>query len=230
MFARPSMKTVALGAAALSTAALLLAPATASAQAYSYQGDTRAYAYGQSYGQPYGDSRYNAPSSYGYQDRGYADNYCRTDRGGRQAAGVAIGATIGAVAGSQVAARGRRTEGSILGGVLGAIVGAGVSGSARDGYATRDGYSTRDCGPSGYDYRYDQSGYGYQTDRYDDRSSGYDRSSYGYQTDRYDDRYDDRSRAYQGADSYGCRTVAVRVRDGYGRLVTRYEQSCPNRY
>ncbi|MDO9588269.1 MAG: hypothetical protein Q8R45_04655 [Brevundimonas sp.] len=218
MLARFSMKTAAAGAA-LAAAGLLLAPATASAQAYGYQNTP------QTYGQPYGGDRYNAPSNYGYQDRGYADGACRTDRGGRQAAGVAIGATLGAVAGSQVAARGRRTEGSILGGVLGAIVGAGVSGSS-----ARDGYSTRDCGPNGYDYRYDQSGYGYQTDRYDDRSTGYDRGGYGYQTDHYDDRYGDRSRSYQGADSYGCRTVAVRVRDRYGRYVTRYEQSCPNRY
>jgi len=212
MFVRNSMKSVAAAGAALAAAGMLLAPGAASAQSYGY---------GQS---SYGQDRYASQSQYGYQDGGHAYDACRPDRGGRQASGAAIGATLGAVAGSQVAARGRRTEGSILGGVLGAIVGASVSGQARE------------CAPSGYDYRYDQGGYGYQ-------NQGYSQGGYGYQSDRYDnrnvgydryddryDRYDDRSHGYQRADSYGCRLVSVQTRDRYGRVSTRSRQSCPNRY
>lgn len=214
MFVRFSMKSASAAGAAIAAAGMLLAPATASAQSYGYgqpYGASQPYSSGQTYGQ----NRYDDRSGYGYQDRGYADQYCRNDRSNRQGAGAAIGATLGAVAGSQMASRGRRTEGSILGGVLGAVVGASVASSARD------------CGPSAYDYRYDQSGYGYQAAPYDDRYSGYDRYD---DRSRYDDRYDDRNRGYQGADSYGCRTVSTQIRDRYGRVTTRYEQSCPNRY
>jgi hypothetical protein len=219
MFA--SLKT-ATAATALAAVAALLAPASASAQTYSYQGP-------QNYGNGGYDQRYDYDQSrYGYQDQTYRGGYdqCRSDRSSRQGGGLAVGATLGAVAGSQLAARGRRTEGSILGGVLGAVIGAGVGGS-----------SARDCGDNygRYDYRYDeprygQSQYGYQS---------YDR---GYETDRYDRSYQsgyEQSRYGQSYDSYGydrsgyqdgCRTVEVRSRDYNGRYVTRYEQSCPSRY
>ena len=51
MFARLPLKT-AFGAAALAAAGLMLTPATASAQAYSYQGAPQAY--GSYNSQPYG--------------------------------------------------------------------------------------------------------------------------------------------------------------------------------
>lgn len=228
MFARLTLKTA---ATALAAAGALLVPTAASAQAYSYQG-------AQNYGSGAYSPRYDYDQSrYGYQDDRYGDqrygyDSCRSDRSGRQGGGVAVGATLGAVAGSQLAARGRRTEGSILGGVLGAVVGAAVGGS-----------SARDCGDQArYDYRYDQSGYGQP--RYDDRSRYGSQApyseSYGYQS--YDRGYDrDYDRSYQsgyGQSAYGqsgysqtgCRTVEVRSRTYDGRYVTRYEQSCPDRY
>lgn len=207
MFASFSSKAVA-GAVMAATAGLLLAPATASAQTYSYQGD-RYGGYGQSYG--YNDG-YAQPDRYSPRYDSY--DYCRSDRGQRRAAGATIGAGVGAVAGSQFAARGRRTEGSILGGVLGAVVGGAVGNdSARDcdRYQDTRGYSYGNDGYGRYDSRYQDRA------RYDDR-------------DRYDDRYDDRDR-YQDrsdyrSDRYGCRTVSTQSRDWNGRVVTRYEEVC----
>ena len=224
MFARLPLKT-AFGAAALATAGLMLTPATASAQAYSYQGAPQPY--GGYSSQPYG---YDQQSAYGYtqrpdyDDRGYSQSYdrsnydCRSERRGRTGAGVAVGATFGAVVGSQLGARGRRTEGSVLGAVIGGALGAAVGNdSARncsDGYSGHVQYDDR-----GYDSRYQDSG----RYRYEDR--GY--SSQGYAT--YDDRYDDRGyQQYQSDDRYrsDCRPVAVHSRDQYGRTVTRYQQTC----
>lgn len=195
MFASVSSK-VAMGAAALSAAGMLLAPTVASAQAYSYQGDR----YGYSYDQRYQD-RYYGQDRYGYDyDRYNNPDYCRSDRNQRRAAGATIGAGVGAIAGSQLAARGRRSEGSILGGVLGAVIGGSVG---NDSAARCEDYDR-----SRYGYSYDNRGYQYDrgySDRYDDR--------YRYE------RYDDRSR-------YGCRTVETRGRDWNGRVVTRYEEVC----
>lgn len=226
MFARLPVKT-AFGAAALAAAGLLLTPAAASAQAYSYQGSPQPYGgYSQSYGYdqqaPYG---YTQRPDYGY-DRSYGQSYdrsnynCRSERRGRTGAGVAVGATFGAVLGSQLGARGRRTEGSVLGAVIGGALGAAVGNdSARncsDGYSGHVRYDDR-----GYDSRYQDSG------RY-----GYEDRGYSSQPDRgYDDRYDDRGYQYQqyrSDDRYqsDCRPVAVHSRDQYGRTVTRYQQTC----
>lgn len=219
MFARLPLKT-AFGAAALAAAGLMLTPAAASAQAYSYQGAPQAYgSYDNSYGyqQPYGYGYerqsgygYEQPSGYGYDqsrygsERAYGQDYCRSERRQRQGAGVAVGATFGAVVGSQLGARGRRTEGSVLGAVIGGALGAAVgSDSARD---CNGGY------PRQSQYGYDDRAYGDQY-RYQDRGYG------------YDDRYNDRGYQYQD-DRYDCRPVAVTTRDRYGRAVTRYQQTC----
>ena len=235
MFARLSVTT-----AAVAAAGMLLAPATASAQTYPYQGPQN-YGTG-AYGQAYDyDNRYSQNDRYDdrYRDDRYGQEYCRDNRNERQAGGAVVGGALGAIVGSQLGARGRRTEGSVLGGVLGAVVGAGVGGS-----------SAGDCGRYGSDYRYGDSrygdGYGYPTDsRYDDRSGygysqeqryGYESQAYGY--DRYGSErsgygYDRGATRYQsgyGPDSYACRTVETRSYDRSGRIVTRYEQSCPDRY
>lgn len=221
MFARLPLKT-AFGAAALAAAGLMLTPATASAQAYSYQGAPQSY--GGYSSQPYG---YDRQSEYGY-DRGYDQSYdrsgydyCRSERRNRQGAGVAVGATFGAVLGSQLGARGRRTEGSVLGAVIGGALGAAAGGD-----------SARDCNGSGHvQYGYGDSRYGDSGRyRYEDRGySSQGNSSYGYD-DRYDDRGygDDRGYQYQSDDRYqsDCRPVAVHSRDQYGRTVTRYQQTC----
>lgn len=223
MFARLSAAT-----AAFAVAGTLMVPATASAQTYSYQGPQN-YGSG-AYGQPYDyDNRYGYDDR--YRDSRYGDDACRSYRNDRQAGGAVIGATVGAVAGSQLAARGRRTEGSLLGGVLGAVVGAGVGGS-----------SARECADYGSNYRYGDSRYGddrygYQTygrsdDRYgyDDRYYGDDRYGYSQPGYGYDSRYRSSYQSGYSADRYGCRTIETRSYTRDGRLVTRYEQSCPDRY
>lgn len=235
MFARLSVTS-----AAVAAAGMLLAPAAASAQTYPYQGPQN-YGTG-AYSQPYDyDNRYPQNDRYDdrYRDDRYGQAYCRDNRNERQAGGAVVGGALGAIVGSQLGARGRRTEGSVLGGVLGAVVGAGVGGS-----------SAGDCDRYGSDYRYSDSrygdGYGYPVDsRYDDRGGygysqqqdyGYQSQAYGY--DRYESGqsgygYDRGATRYQsgyGPDSYACRTVETRSYDRSGRLITRYEQSCPDRY
>ena len=198
--------------AALASAGAMMIPASANAQSYNYVPGYGSPAYSQSYGNS------------SYDNRDY--DRCGRLGQGRTGAGLTIGAGLGAVAGSQLAARGRRTEGSILGGVLGAVIGGAVGRA-----------SNENCQSSGYDYRYDQSGYqnapaysgsydrGYQQPVYDDR----------YQDDRYsDDRYyDDRQSGYASS-GYGysqgyeqtCRTVQTTRRDSYGRLITQTRQVC----
>jgi hypothetical protein len=184
--ARPNRPLVALASAA--AAAGMLATAAAPAQAQSYDPYGRAYGYGY-------DPDYAQRS---------APGYCESDRGQRQAAGATFGAAIGAVAGSQIAARGRRTEGSVLGGVVGALIGAGVGSSSSDCRAYDDRYGYDD-GRYGYgqDYRYQQP---YRDD---------------YRRDPY---------ARSGYDAYGrddrCRTVTVQERDWRGRTVISSREVC----
>jgi len=167
------------GAAAVMTLAAVTLPGLASAQTYDYRRDNSGYGYGQSY------------------DR----DYRQCDSRDRQATGAVVGATLGAVAGSQMSARGRRTENSVLGGLIGAVIGAGVGGDSANCRGQADRYDQR-----GYDYRgYDQRAY--------DQRGGY--AYQGYERDgRYDDRrYEDRrydDRAYADACSserHGRRTV-----------------------
>lgn len=215
MTARSANKATLAIVAAVASAGALMVPASASAQSYGYVPG-------------YGSQGYSS-QSYGNPSYGYGNNNDRCSRlgQGRTGAGATVGATLGAVAGSQLAARGRRTEGSILGGVVGALIGGSVGRASND-----------DCRSSGYDYRYDQSGYqnapayssGYGQPVYDDRYRD-DR----YQNDRYrDDRgYSDRQYGYP-AQSYGynqgyevsCRTIQTTRRDSYGRVVTQTRQVC----
>lgn len=226
MFTRLPLKT-ALGAAVLAAVGLMMAPASASAQTYSYQGSPQAYG---SYNQPYGyDQRYGygQQRDYGYgqsYDRSGSD-YCRSDRRQRQGTGAAVGATFGAVVGSQLGARGRRTEGSVLGAVIGGALGAAVGNDSsrnncNNGYSGHVQYDAR-----GYS---DQSRYGYDDRGYSSQQYGYDDRGYSSQPYGYDNRYDDRDYRYRQDDRYSrdCRTVAVQSRDRYGRTYTRYQQSC----
>ena len=106
MFTRLPLKS-AFGAAALAAAGLMLTPATASAQAYSYQGAPQAYGdyNSQRYGyEPSSGYSYGSQSDYGY-DRSYGgspdrsgQDYCRSERRNRQGNGALVGATFGAVA------------------------------------------------------------------------------------------------------------------------------------
>ena len=111
---------------------------------------------------------YGASPSRSY-DGGYRYDACQRERTNRGTGGALVGGGIGALAGSNIAARGNRTEGAVLGGILGAIVGArvgqtaaacetGQPGSYQQGYAPQppqDGY-----------YGYEGQG-GYQQGSYD---------------------------------------------------------------
>tara|TARA_R110002124_G_scaffold60408_2_gene165657 strand:- start:1382 stop:2092 length:711 start_codon:yes stop_codon:yes gene_type:complete len=227
MFDRFSSRSAAV--VALAAAGLMMIPAAASAQAYGYQGQARNYASG-AYGQPYNYNR-AGPS-------GYADPCVQ----GRQTAGGLVGATVGAIAGSQIAARGRRTEGSILGGVLGAVVGASVGNSSAQGCDSRygqGGYSQNGYGQPAYGASpgygstgYGANGYGSNSYGYDNRDQGYGRDDRRYDDRRTDDRrYDGygqpvRDTRYQNTDE--CRLAESRIRLPDGRDEVRYVRTCPD--
>ena len=203
MIAHLPRKASAAAVAALAVAGSLMVPGVVSAQTYGY-GYPPAY---NSYGS---QGRYNDP--------------CVGDQRSRATGGGVLGAAIGAVAGSQLAARGRRTEGSVLGGVLGAAIGAGV------------GNSSANC-----DSRYrSNTGYGYSQPyggTYVPPAYGYDNSGYDR---RYDDRYDRDYRDYdqgysQPAPDYRyqnnndqCRLAESVIRLPDGRNETRYVRTCPD--
>ena len=86
---------------------------------------------------------------------GYGYDPCRREANGRGTAGTLIGGGIGAVIGSNAAARNARTEGAILGGLLGAIAG-GVMGN-KSAACNGSTYRSSTTAPSGgYDARYDR--------------------------------------------------------------------------
>lgn len=194
MIGSKSRKTAA--AVALVMAGVMAVPAAASAQSYG------------SY--PYSSHGYG---SYGYSQAQY--DPCVREQTQRGTTGGLLGAAIGAVAGSQIAARGRRTEGSVLGGVLGAAIGAGVGNSSA---ACRPGQYTG----GGYD-RY-ATAYApppppaYEEPRYDDRYDRYPERDYGYRAET----------PYQNTD--GCRLAESTIRLPDGRTESRYVRTCPDEY
>lgn len=121
---------------------------------------------------------------------GYTYDACQRERTNRGTGGALVGAGIGAVAGSNVAAHGNRTEGAVLGGILGAVIGANV------------GKTSAACVP-GQPGSY-QQGYAPQPsyDAYADRG--------GYQQGSYDPRYGDGAYEDGYGDGYG---------DGYAQPV-----------
>jgi hypothetical protein len=203
-----SKKTSAAAIAALACASAVALPGVASAQSYGY-------GYPPAYG-------------YGSYSRGTYYDPCVHDQRQRATTGGVLGAAIGAVAGSQLAARGRRTEGSVLGGVLGAALGAGVGNSS----AACDSRYRRDA-DYGYQGTYVPPAYGYDNRAYDYR--GYDYRGYDYDR-RYDDRRDgydyDYDRNYPAPyassprDADQCRLAESNIRLPDGRMETRYVRTC----
>jgi hypothetical protein len=213
MIGHISKKASAVAIAALACASVVALPGVASAQNYGYD-----------YPPAYGYGAYNQGSYY---------DPCARDQRQRATTGGVLGAAIGAVAGSQLAARGRRTEGSALGGVLGAAIGAGVGNSSAacdSRYQSRAPYSGTYVPPA---YGYDNQGYDnrvYDARPYDSR---YD-NRYGDDR-RYDDRYDsgyDYARDYPDTyatsrrDTDQCRLAESRIRLPDGRMETRYVRTC----
>lgn len=200
MIALISKKASAAAIAALACASAVALPGVASAQSYGY----------------------DYPPAYGYGNGGYSQGTyydpCVRDQRQRATTGGLLGAAIGAVAGSQMAARGRRTEGSALGGVLGAAIGAGVGNSS----AACDSRYRRDAN-YGYQGTYVPPAYGYDNRGYDDRRGGYD--YYRDYPQAIDPGFSPQTNSYQG---YGdeCRLAESNIRLPDGRMETRYVRSC----
>jgi len=148
--------------------------------------------------------------SAGYYGGGYSYDPCRRDSTNRSTAGALIGGALGAVIGSNAAARNARTEGALLGGALGAATGAAVGN--RSAACT----STYQPQPrtSYYQRPYDDGRY------YDNR--------YGA-NDRYDHDYYDRTESYNvterpGAD--GCTLAESPIYLPDGRVQKRFVRVC----
>lgn len=209
MIAHLSKKASAAAVAALAVAGSLMAPGVVSAQTYGY----------------------GYPPAYGYNN-GYGQGYdpCVRDQRDRTTTGGVVGATIGAIAGSQLAARGRRTEGSVLGGVLGAALGAGVgnNSAACDSRYRSSGYG-RD---QSYGGTYVPPAYGYDNRGYDNRAYDYDRrDGYDYYRDYpqvVDPGFSPQSQGYRYREQDDCRLAESRIRLPDGRSETRYVRTCPD--
>lgn len=191
--------------AALAVTGSLMVPGVVSAQTYGY-GYPPAY------------------NNYGSQG-GYYDP-CVSDQRTRTATGGLVGATIGAVAGSQLAARGRRTEGSVLGGVLGAAIGAGVGNNSAANCDPR--YRSSSYGYNSYSQPYGQTyippAYGYDNSGYDSRYYAYGRND-----GQYDQGYSQPAPDYRYQNSNdGCRLAESVIRLPDGRSETRYVRTCPD--
>lgn len=201
MFDHLSKKVSAV--AALAVAGSLMVPGVVSAQTYGY-GYPPAY------------------NNYGAQGRYY--DPCVGDQRNRATTGGVLGATIGAVAGSQLAARGRRTEGSVLGGVLGAAIGAGVGNSSAncDSRYRSSGYNQP------YGGTYVPPAYGYDNRGYDRRyDDGYGRDYREY-SDGYDRGYTQPAPDYRYQNTDECRLAESVIRLPDGRSETRYVRTCPD--
>ncbi|MFN3522323.1 MAG: glycine zipper 2TM domain-containing protein [Phenylobacterium sp.] len=128
----------------------------------------------------------SVPSFAAAQSAGYYGGYnydpCRRDQTNRGTAGALIGGAIGAVIGSNAAARNARTEGALLGGALGAATGAAVGNRSA---ACAPSYAS----PPRTSYNYNRP---YNDGRY------------------YDNRYSANDRYYDSYDSYDSYAVTER--------------------
>lgn len=150
--------------------------------------------------QPYGGGSYYDP--------------CRRDSTNRSTAGALIGGALGAVIGSNAAARNARTEGALLGGALGATAGAVVGNRSA---ACQEGY-VRPPRTSYYEPSRPYNDGRYYDGRYYDRSSAYD-----------GDRYHGGAGAYTiterpGAD--GCTLAESPIYLPDGRVQKRFVRVC----
>lgn len=168
-----------------------------------------------------------AQAQSGYYGQGnYNYDPCRRDSTNRGTTGALIGGALGAVIGSNAAARNARTEGALLGGALGAAVGAGVGkSSAACAPQTRQGYYGRS-----QNYGYNN---GYNNGYYGNQNYGYQGGYYngGYQNDGY--AYDRYGNSYtvgqsQQADTNGCTLAESPIYLPDGRVQKRFVRVCPD--
>ena len=151
---------------------------------------------------------------------GYGYDPCRREANGRGTAGTLIGGGIGAVIGSNAAARNARTEGAILGGLLGAIAG-GVMGN-KSAACNRSTYEASTTAASdGYDARYDRRDDAARTDDWRRAPEVRDDRDDAEARDRAPDgRFEDRSR------DDACQLAESRVHMPDGTTQTRFVRVC----
>lgn len=138
---------------------------------------------------------------------GYNYDPCRRDANQRAVAGSLIGGGMGAVIGSNAAARNARTEGALLGGLLGAIAG-GVVGN-KTAACTGPSYSTASAPPPPAA-----------------SSSYYERDAYADSESRSDAWRDDRPVAERAPDPEGCTLAESPIYMPDGRTQTRFVRVC----
>ena len=170
--------------------------------------------------QSYGN-RYSNDGSYAYDG-------CRRATTSRSTTGALVGTAIGAIIGSNVAARGVRTEGAVLGGLVGAAVGSGVGkSSAACGSQNRQGYydnsdRSNQYGQNGYYDNGYSSGNGYNNGYYAG-ASNYDNDD-GYAYDRSGTSYRVTSRSRNNGDSCTLAESPIYLPDG--RVQKRFVRVC----
>ncbi|WP_333586070.1 hypothetical protein [Phenylobacterium sp.] len=169
----------------------------------------------------------------GYYDSrgGYYYDPCRRDQTNRSTTGALLGAAVGAMVGSNAAARGVRTEGALLGGALGAAAGAAIG---NNGAACTPG---RTSTPQ-YGQPYGQYGapqqHGYYGSSYPANSgyygSSYDTGRYGYgATYDYGQAYDRYGRSYpiaQRPSADGCSIAESPIYMPDGSTQKRFVRVC----
>ncbi|WP_337188392.1 hypothetical protein [Phenylobacterium sp.] len=166
--------------------------------------------------QPYG-------GAYGPGSPGYNYDPCRRDANQRGTAGALIGGGMGAVIGSNAAARNARTEGALLGGLLGAIAGGVVGNKTAactseygGGYPASSRYEPAPLPPLPPPAA--SSGY-YDRDAYADRAA-----------DARDDAWRHREAPYRtdsrGPDADGCTLAESPIYMPDGRTQSRFVRVC----
>lgn len=163
-----------------------------------------------------------APNLVAAQNYYNRDTACQQTVNNRTTTGGLIGAGVGAMAGSSIAARGNRNEGAVLGAVVGAVVGAQIG---KNNVACDDAYQASRRTSS-----YDNRSYGYNDRDY--RTSGYDNNR--YRNDRYDRTYRGHHARYtipvnygRGHNRCGWGTVAYRLPNG--RIINDQVWMCRQR-
>ena len=155
-----------------------------------------------------------AAQSAGYYGNGGYYDPCQRDTTNRSTVGALVGGALGAVIGSNAAARNARTEGALLGGALGAL-GGGVVGNRSA--ACNNGYSAPPRAAYNNGANYGQ--------RYD---NGYYAQSNQYRPDPYyrGDSYNVTNQPPAATD--GCSLAESPIYLPDGRTQKRFVRVCPD--